>query len=47
MLINRTVGYGSGLVLPDLDCAVIETLHEFREEHEMKAFDSVRGVFSE
>ncbi|MDA3926926.1 MAG: hypothetical protein PF904_19795 [Kiritimatiellae bacterium] len=31
----------------DLDCAVIETLHQYRKASDFKAFDSVRGMFAE
>jgi hypothetical protein len=30
-----------------LDCAVMESLHEFRREEEKPAFDTVRGFFIE
>lgn len=35
------------LLLRELDCAVIETLHQFRKQQKMQPFDSVRGVFWE
>lgn len=35
------------LLIRDLDCAVIETLHQFRKQQKMPPFDSVRGVFWE
>jgi hypothetical protein len=35
------------LLLRELDCAVIETLHEMFREADKPAFDSVRGVFWE
>jgi len=38
---------GSDLLRRNLDCAVIETLHQIREEHSDPPFDSVRGVFVE
>jgi len=34
-------------LLRDLDCAVIETLHQYRKASDFKAFDSVRGMFVE
>ena len=34
-------------LLRDLDCAVIETLHQYRKANGMDAFDSVRGMFAE
>ncbi len=30
-----------------LDCAVINLLHKFREENDLKPYDSVRGIFVE
>ncbi len=35
------------MVLRNLDCAVIETLHEFMKDKKKPGFDSVRGVFFE
>ena len=35
------------LFLRHLDCAVIETVHQSREEEDEKSFDSVRAVFWE
>lgn len=35
------------LLLRHLDCAVIETVHQSREEEDEKSFDSVRAVFWE
>ncbi len=34
-------------LLRNLDCAVIETLHQYRKANGMEAFDSVRGMFAE
>ena len=34
-------------LLRNLDCAVIETLHEVRKENNMSEFDSVRALFPE
>lgn len=47
MPVNKTVGTNKDLILRELDCAVIETLHQFRKDSDMQDFDSVRGVFSE
>jgi hypothetical protein len=47
MPVNRSVGTSKDLILRELDCAVIETLHQFRRDKDMRPFDSVRGVFSE
>ena len=44
---NRTVRGSNDLLLRHLDCAVIETVHQSREEAGERAFDSVRGVFWE
>lgn len=44
--INRNAG-GDDMLLRDLDCAVIESLHEVREEHGKQSFDSVRAAFWE
>ncbi|WP_439584155.1 hypothetical protein [Dyadobacter bucti] len=45
--INRNVGNSADLLLRDLDCAVIQSLHTLRESAKMQPFDSVRGVFVE
>jgi len=45
--VNKPIGGNKDLILRELDCAVIETLHQFRDEQKMKPFDSVRGVFWE
>ena len=42
--INR---YGDDNVLRELDCAVIEQVHEINIFRDMKSFDSVRGLFIE
>lgn len=47
MPVNKSIGTNKDLILRELDCAVIETLHQFREDSGMRPFDSVRGVFSE
>lgn len=44
---NKTVGDSKDLLLRDLDCAVIETLHTVRVQNKIQPFDSVRGVFWE
>lgn len=38
---------GRDLLLRHLDCAVIRTLHDIRQQHELAPFDSVAGVFVE
>jgi hypothetical protein len=45
--INKNVGNSADLLLRDLDCAVIESLHALRESSDLQSFDSVRGVFVE
>ncbi|GHT33240.1 hypothetical protein FACS189434_06870 [Bacteroidia bacterium] len=35
------------LLLRDLDCAVIQTLHTLREDDKQQSYDTVRGVFWE
>ena len=44
---NKSIGGMGDLLLRELDCAVIETLHTLREVHHHQPFDSVRGVFPE
>lgn len=44
---NRSTGNGDDLLLRDLDCAVIEVIHQIRKESDEQQFDSVRGVFWE
>jgi hypothetical protein len=38
---------GIDLLIRDLDCAVIQTVHDLRKENGAPAYDSVRGVFWE
>ena len=44
---NKSIGGMGDLLLRELDCAVIETLHALREDLHLPPFDSVRGVFPE
>jgi hypothetical protein len=44
---NKLRGSLNELMLRELDCAVIETLHKVRKDEHMQQFDSVRGVFWE
>ena len=44
---NKNVKGLEGLLLRELDCAVIETLHALRNDLHQPPFDSIRGVFSE
>lgn len=45
--INKTVGHSSDLLMRELDCAVIESIHDFRKRKYFTPFDSVKGVFWE
>ncbi len=45
--INKRPKNTQDLLLRELDCAVIESLHFERREGQLKPFDSVRGVFIE
>ena len=48
MPINRNIKSNKDLLLRDLDCAVIQTIHEYnRSSKDEMDFDSVRGVFIE
>jgi len=44
---NKSVGGMGDLLLRNLDCAVIESLHKLKEKSHQPPFDSIRGVFSE
>jgi len=44
---NISKGNLKDLLLRQLDCAVIQTLHKARQDENMPMFDSVRGVFWE
>jgi len=44
---NKTVQSSQDLLIRELDCAVIETLHTMRKKEDDTPFDTVRGVFSE
>lgn len=44
---NRNVGCNTDLLLRDLDCAVIQRVHQYNKETGRESFDSVRGVFLE
>jgi hypothetical protein len=44
---NKDVKGFEGLLLRELDCAVIETLHVIRKRLHQTPFDSIRGVFYE
>ncbi|MDR1153989.1 MAG: hypothetical protein LBL04_04705 [Bacteroidales bacterium] len=44
---NKGVKGLEGLLLRELDCAVIETLHTVRDDLQYPPYDSIRGVFYE
>lgn len=44
---NKNLGRNSDLLLRELDCAVIQSLHDFRDNSLLPSFDSVRGLFME
>jgi len=44
---NKLVKKEQDILLRNLDCAVIESLHEYNEQTEKKAYDAVRGAFIE
>ncbi|MCG8700150.1 MAG: hypothetical protein MI922_18990 [Bacteroidales bacterium] len=44
---NKPVETQGDLLLRNLDCAVIEMIHQFNKEENLHEFDSVRGVFWE
>ena len=44
---NKKVGAEKDLLLRELDCLVIQTLHLQREDKGLPPFDSVRGIFWE
>lgn len=45
--LNKPIGKQGDLLLRNLDCAVIQTIHQFNKELKLHEFDSVRGVFWE
>lgn len=45
--VNRDVAGSGDLLLRELDCAVIERIHQYNREMEKRSYDSVRGVFIE
>jgi len=44
---NKSIGGIGDLLLRELDCAVVESLHKLKEKSHQPPFDSIRGVFSE
>jgi hypothetical protein len=44
---NKSIGNEGDLLLRELDCAVIETVHSFKQQTGQSSFDSIRSVFYE
>lgn len=44
---NRMRNKAGDVLLRNLDCAVIQQIHEFRKDMELPPYDSVRGIFQE
>lgn len=47
MPFNRPLGQSTDTILRDLDCSVINTIHENRKDDRLRPFDSVRAAFIE
>ena len=47
MPVNKNVNGNTDLLFRDLDCAVIQRIHQYNKEQGKRPFDSVRGVFLE
>lgn len=47
MPINRDVQGSNDLLLRELDCAVIERIHQYNKKNSKRSYDSVRGIFIE
>lgn len=47
MPINKNVGKNNDLLLRELDCAVIQRIHQLNKELGRRSYDSVRGIFIE
>lgn len=45
--VNRNMNGSKDLLLRELDCAVIERIHQYNRDNDERAYDSVRGVFIE
>jgi hypothetical protein len=43
----RNKRIGRDLLLRNLDCAVINSLHQSRQDHRLRPFDTVRSAFAE
>ncbi len=47
LLVNRGMKGKRDVLLRELDCAVIERIHQYNRENNLRPYDSVRGVFIE
>lgn len=47
MPINRDVKGNTDLIMRELDCAVIQRIHQYNREQGKRSYDSVRGIFVE
>lgn len=45
--VNKNIKGNEDLLLRELDCAVIERIHQYNRDNNERAYDSVRGVFIE
>ena len=45
--VNRPSKKSEDVLLRDLDCAVIQQIHDFNLQEKKQMFDSVRGIFTE
>lgn len=44
---NKRIKSSRDVLLRDLNCAVIQEIHQFNKEHKLPEYDSVRGLFFE
>ena len=44
---NKKTKGTSDILLRNLDCAVIEQIHDYNKQNNLQEYDSVRGVFTE
>jgi hypothetical protein len=44
---NRKSKDSDDILLRDLDCAVIQQIHDYNRQNNVRMFDSVRGIFTE
>ncbi len=47
MPINKNINNNNDLLIRNLDCAVIQQIHDYNKNMGLKSYDSVRGVFVE